>query len=130
MVEPELSYKIIGILFDVYNELGSGHREYIYERAIASEFGKKGIKFAEQVPTNLTYKGEVIGQYRFDFLVEEKIVLELKQGDRFSRKNFEQVTGYLQSKNLPLGILVNFTSSGVVSKRVLNPDNISKLVKD
>jgi len=130
LVEPELSYKIVGILFDVYNELGSGHREYIYERAIASEFRKSGIKFAEQVPTALTYKGEIIGQYRFDFLVEEKIVLELKQGDRFSRKNFEQVTGYLQSKNLPLGILVNFTSSGVVTKRVLNPDNISKLVKD
>jgi GxxExxY protein len=78
----------------------------------------------------LTYKGEIIGQYRFDFLVEGKIVLELKQGDRFSRKNFEQVTGYLQSKNLPLGILANFTSSGVVTKRVLSPENISKLVKD
>jgi GxxExxY protein len=125
-----LSYKIVGILYDVYNELGSGHREYVYERAIASEFRKSGIKFAEQVPANLTYKGEIIGQYRFDFLVEGKIVLELKQGDRFSRKNFEQVTGYLQLKNLPLGILANFTSSGVVTKRVLNPENISKLVKD
>jgi len=129
-VERELSYKIVGILYDVYNELGSGHREYIYERAIATEFGRRGITFAEQVPTNLTYKGEVIGQYRFDFLVENKIVLELKQGDRFSRKNFEQVTGYLQSKNLPLGLLANFTSNGVVTKRVLNPENISKLVKD
>ena len=125
-----MSYKIVGILYDVYNELGSGHREYVYERAIASEFRKTGIKFAEQIPTALTYKGEIIGQYRFDFLVEGKIVLELKQGDRFSRKNFEQVTGYLQSKNLPLGILANFTSSGVVTKRVLNPENISKLVKD
>jgi len=125
-----LSYKIVGILYDVYNELGSGHREYVYERAIASEFRKSGIKFAEQVPANLTYKGEIIGQYRFDFLVEGKIVLELKQGDRFSRKNFEQVTGYLQLKNLPLGILANFTSSGVVTKRVLSPENISKLVKD
>ena len=125
-----MSYKIVGILYDVYNELGSGHREYVYERAIASEFRKSGIKFAEQVPANLTYKGEIIGQYRFDFLVEGKIVLELKQGDRFSRKNFEQVTGYLQLKNLPLGILANFTSSGVVTKRVLNPENISKLVKD
>jgi GxxExxY protein len=125
-----LSYKIVGILYDVYNELGSGHREYVYERAIASEFRKSGIKFAEQVPANLTYKGGIIGQYRFDFLVEGKIVLELKQGDRFSRKNFEQVTGYLQLKNLPLGILANFTSSGVVTKRVLNPENISKLVKD
>jgi len=116
-----LSYKIIGILFDVYNELGHGYQERIYQRAIAEAFRRAGLKYEEQVPCKLSYGGTNIGRYFLDFLVDNKIVLEIKQGDRYSRTNFVQVTGYLKATGLPLGILANFTSNGVVFKRVLKP---------
>ncbi|EKE18631.1 MAG: hypothetical protein ACD_9C00276G0003 [uncultured bacterium] len=78
------------------------------------------INYKKQVACKLKYKDEEIGLYRFDFLVEDKIIVELKQGDFYSRQNFNQVLQYLKASNLKLAILINFTQNGVKSKRVLN----------
>ncbi|MBU2028549.1 GxxExxY protein [Patescibacteria group bacterium] len=120
VIYKELSYKIIGAVFEVFKELGSGFKERYYEDAIAKEFKNKGIKFKRQIPYKLTYKDEMIGSYRFDFLVEEKIIVELKQGNYFSKSNITQALQYLKASNLKLAILVNITSSGVKFKRILN----------
>jgi GxxExxY protein len=122
LIEPELSYKIVGILYDVSNAIGYGHREVVYCRAIAQAFTVAGIKFAEQVACNIIYKDKIVGKHVLDFLVEDKIVLEIKRGDRFVKNNFNQVISYLQTAHLSLAILANFTSQGVTFKRVLNPD--------
>ncbi len=123
LVEPELSYKIVGVLYDVYNELGFGHREIVYGRALATAFSKAGIKFSEQVACDIRFDNQIVGKHFFDFLVENRIILEIKRGDRFLKNNFNQVVSYLQTSHLPLAILANFTSNGVSFKRVLNPDN-------
>jgi len=120
LIYPELSYKIIGILFDVYNKLGPGYQEKYYQRAIASAFRKQRFAFREQVPIPLIYLEEKIGRYFLDFLIENKIVLEIKRGDRFSRKDIEQVYAYLKAKKLKLGLLANLTNRGVKFKRILN----------
>jgi len=120
VVYKELSYKIMGAVFEVFRELGYGFKERYYEDAIAKEFENKGIKFKRQVPHKLTYKDEIIGNYRFDFLVEGKIVVELKRGDFFSRSNITQALQYLKASNLKLAILINITSKGVKFKRILN----------
>lgn len=120
VIYKELSYKTMGAIFEVFRELGSGFKEKYYEDAIAKEFRIKGIEFKRQIPYKLMYKGEIIGNYRFDFLIEDKIIVELKQGDYFSKNNITQVLQYLKASGLKLAILVNITSGGVKFKRILN----------
>ena len=120
LIQPELSYKIVGALFSVYNELGAGHHEKYYQRAVASALRDSGINFKEQVSIPLNFRGANIGRYQLDFLVENKIVLELKKGDKFSKRNIDQVLQYLKSSDLPLAILANFSSDKVSFKRIVN----------
>ncbi|HAH04024.1 TPA: GxxExxY protein [Candidatus Komeilibacteria bacterium] len=122
LIYPDFSFKIIGILFDVYNELGFGYQEKYYQRAIASVFykNKNKIKFKEQVKIPLAFKRTKIGYYYLDFLIEDKIILEIKRGNYFSRQNIGQVYAYLKATNLKSGILANFTNKGVRYKRIIN----------
>jgi len=120
LVYPELSYKLVGIAFTVCNELGFGHLEKVYQRAFAKELSLEKLSFREQVVYPVHYKGEVIGKGYLDFLIEEKIIIELKRSDIFSRKNMEQVTNYLKLSGLNLAILVHFSKDGVKYKRIVN----------
>lgn len=120
IIYPELSYKIVGCLFGVYNIIGSNHREKFYQNALSHEFRSKGIQFKEQLPIELKYKGFKIGKDYLDFLIEDKIVLELKSGSFFSKKHLEQILEYLKVSGLKLGIIVNFGREGVRFHRVLN----------
>jgi len=120
LLYADLSYKIIGALFEVFNKLGPGYLEKYYQRAIATGLKEIGLKFQEQLYAPLIFKGVKIGKCFFDFLVEDKIVLELKTGDRFSKKDIEQIYSYLKIKNLKLGLLVNFTNQGVKFRRIIN----------
>lgn len=120
LVYPELSYKIVGLLYEVYNELGYGYQEKYYEKALAEAFKQEGLNYQEQLHIPLTFKNSKIGDYFLDFLVDDKIVVELKKGDRFSKKNIEQVYGYLKAKNLKLGILAQFATDGMKFKRIVN----------
>ncbi|OGF29851.1 hypothetical protein A2533_04735 [Candidatus Falkowbacteria bacterium RIFOXYD2_FULL_35_9] len=119
VIYKELSYKIVGVLFEVYNELGPGHKEKHYQSAVSKEFRDIGLKHAKELCAKLKFKDEVVGQYYFDFLVEDKIILELKCKDRLSRKDFDQVKGYLSQSGLKLGILALFNNDGVTFKRIL-----------
>lgn len=120
----ELSYKIIGLMNEVYNELGYGYQEKYYEQAVAKIFNINKINYLRQVPYKLIFREEIIGRYYIDFIVEKQVVLELKKGNYFPKKNIEQVVAYLKATNLNLGILINFTPNNVKFKRILNPNNL------
>jgi GxxExxY protein len=120
LVYPELSYKLIGCAFEVYNELGFGHAEKFYQKAMAIQLKKEGLKFKEQVYTPLKFKGELIGKQYFDFLVDDKIIVELKKNNNFSKGNIDQVKQYLITSKLQLALLINFSPSGIISKRIVN----------
>lgn len=120
LLYPELSFRIIGILFDVDNQLGCGHKEKYYENAVAAALDKSGISYKRQVYAPLEYNGDVIGKYFFDFFIEEKIILELKQGNFFSQQNIKQVYSYLKVHDIKLGIIAQFTSEGLKYKRIVN----------
>jgi GxxExxY protein len=124
VIYKELSYQIVGILFDVYNDLGYGYQEKYYEKAVSKYFVANSIRFQNQVPFKIAAKGEIIGRYYVDFIVENKIVLEIKKGNYFSKRNIEQVKGYLKATGLKLAILANFTPKGIRFIRVLNPANL------
>jgi len=83
-----------------------------YQKALAVGFLQSGLKFKEQVYSPLIYENNKIGRYFLDFLVEDKIVVELKNGEKFLRGNINQVYSYLRANSLPLGILINFTREG------------------
>ncbi len=120
---PELSYQIVGSAFEVFNELGPGLRERTYERALAEIFSQRGIKYKEQVYVPVKMKsGTVVGTHLLDFVVENKIVVELKCGNFFSRKEIDQVVGYLTVTKLELAIILQFAKSEVRQKRILNPN--------
>jgi len=115
-----LSYKIVGILFDVYNELGGGYQEKYYQRAVSKRFKRENIKFQEQISVPLKFDKEKIGQYFLDFLIEKKIILEIKISPRFYLRDIRQVLGYLKAANLQLAILASFSRNGLIFKRVVN----------
>lgn len=120
MVQPELSYRIVGALFDVYNALGHGLLEKTYQRAVAEALKNRGLAFKEQVPVPIAFQGVEVGKQYLDFLIEDKVILELKQGDRFKKGNLDQVNAYLKSGNKQLAILANFTKEGVLFRRIVN----------
>ncbi|MCK6650176.1 MAG: GxxExxY protein [Bacteroidia bacterium] len=120
---PELSYKIVGVLYSVHNEMGSGFLERYYQKGIASELRKNQINFKEQVKVDLVLNGEIIASGVVDFIIEDQIILEIKQGNSFLKTNIDQLNSYLKMSKLQLGILVNFTSRGLLFKRIVNINN-------
>jgi GxxExxY protein len=120
LILPDLSYQIVGALYDVYNEIGFGHREYVYQRAVAEAFRDRRIDFIEQYAVPLVFHEKRIGDYRLDFLIDKKVILELKQGNKFLPTNIKQTLGYLKALDIRLGILANFTKDGVLFRRVVN----------
>ena len=116
----DLSYELVGILFEVYNELGYGYKEIYYERAIKHFLDEKKIPYKEQAPFILSFHGKIIGRYYLDFLIDGKVVLEIKKGNYFSKRNIEQINEYLKKTGMSLAILANFTPSGVKFKRIVN----------
>ncbi len=113
-------YKIMGCCFEVFNDLGYGLREKAYQKALEEVMLKQGINFKSQLCVPIKVGEKTIGRYYLDILVEGKIALELKVGNHFHKRDIAQLYSYLKSKNILLGILVNVTSSGMESKRVLN----------
>lgn len=123
LVYKEECYKIIGILYRVYKDLGGDLLEKHYQKAVATALRLEGINFNEQYPIKLYYEKNYIGIYYIDFLLQigdARIVLEIKKNKNFGLKNIKQVNNYIKTLGVKLGILANFTSSGVIYKRIVN----------
>ncbi len=108
--EKDLSDKIIGCAFKVYNELGSGFLEKVYENALLYELRKNGIACNNQVPLKVFYDRMVVGEYFADVLVESKIIIELKVCEKLTNIHDAQLINYLKATKLKLGYLLNFCS--------------------
>ena len=129
LVYPELSYKIVGILYNVYNHLGGGYQEKVYQKAINNELKINKIPFLQQVRTNINYNSRSIGEYYLDFIIDHKIVLELKISPSFSVRDIMQVLNYLKQSSLELGILASLNRNNIIYKRILRgKKNLSSIV--
>ena len=120
LIYAELHYDIAGILFEVFRTVGPGYKEKYYQKAVAEGLRKYKMQFREQVPVPLIFQGKRIGTNFLDFLIEEKVILELKKGDYFNRQTIEQINQYLKATDLKLGLVAVFTSKGVKIKRIVN----------
>lgn len=113
----DLSYKIRGCAFQVYNVLGFGHKEMVYQKALALELKKAKINFEREKSLAIIYDGEKVGTYKPDFVVDDKVLIELKAVP-FMPKDFEvQLTYYLKGTNYKLGFLINFGSKRLDIRR-------------
>lgn len=119
IIYPELSYKLVGICIDVFKNIGGGYQEKYYQRAVGKALEQAAIPFKPQLKIDLSFKGEKIGRYFIDFVIENKIVLELKSGSLIYARDIKQVLAYLESSGLELGIIALFKKRRVIFKRIL-----------
>lgn len=127
MREDDLTYKVIGCAMKVHAILGSGYQEIIYQRALAIELAKQGIRFVREYKMQVFYKGIKIGERRVDFLIEDWLVLEIKAVSNLEDSFLAQTMNYLEMFKFSYGLLINFGSSRLVCKRIYNlkhPDNL------
>lgn len=120
IVQKELSYRIVGILFSVHSELGNRFQEKYYQRAVEEALKTNNIAFKKELKVDLSYNNKKIGKYFLDFLIEKCLVLEIKTVPRLIPKDFKQVLSYLTANNIELGILANFRTEHLTYKRILN----------
>jgi GxxExxY protein len=115
----ELAYKIVGAALEVHRILGSGFLEAIYEQALAYELGLRQISFERQAPIGVSYKGRELGEYRAGFVVDKKIVLEIKAVSVLVAAHESQAHHYLAATCIRLAILLNFGASSLQFKRII-----------
>jgi GxxExxY protein len=113
-----VTQEVIGAAIAVHTELGPGFLESIYEQALGVEFAIRGIAFVRQKAVPLFYRDHQIGEHRLDFLVEEKIVVELKAVEALENVHFAIVRSYLKATQLSDGLILNFSSMPLTVKRV------------
>lgn len=119
--ESELTGRIIGLAMEVHRTLGNGFQEVIYQRAMAIELKKNLISFDREQEITISYKGEPIGSRRADFLIEGKILVELKAISELEDVHLAQAINYLEAYGLEIGLLLNFGNKTLQFKRVMKP---------
>lgn len=113
----QLTETIIGACYDVYNELGFGYLESVYENSLIIELKDHNLSTQNQVPLDVSYKGQTVGNYVADVLVDDKIILELKSIRQLDEKQEAQLVNYLTTTGYDVGLLINFGPDGVQVKR-------------
>ena len=117
MEHEEVTRKIIGCAYRVYNAMGFGFLESVYEKCLLIELRKAGLKVAAQVSVPVTYDGQSAGDFTADLVVEDAVIVELKSVQRLIRAHEVQLVNYLVATGIPVGLLINFGETKVEVKR-------------
>lgn len=117
----DITEKIIGSSFEVHKFLGNGFQEVIYQRALAWEMSQRGLEYAREIEQHIFYKNlpEPIGTRRADFVVENKVLVELKAIIQLEDVHLAQALNYLKAYKLEVGLLINFGSKSLTFKRLI-----------
>ena len=113
----EITYQIRGAVFEVNRILGFGFLEKVYEKALIIELLVRGLRAESQVPINVSYKNEVVGEYFADIVVEGQVIIELKAVDQLQKIHEAQLLNYLKATGYKMGLLINFTHPKAEIKR-------------
>jgi len=120
LLYKELSYKIIGFAFKIYNTLGSGLKEKFYSDAFEELLKQESITYQRELYSPIKIREKIIARNFFDFLIDDKVLVELKSGSDKYKEVCSQTYNYLRIKGLKLGLVIRFTKDGVKSKRIPN----------
>ena len=121
MIHDQLTYSVIGCAMKVHNTLGSGFQEVIYQRCLAIEMDRASLDFGREVDQPIYYEGIEVGTRRADFIVANRIVVELKALSALEDIHIAQVRNYLRVYGFEIGLLLNFGASRLEYKRIFNP---------
>ena len=121
LIHGELSEQIIKSFYHVYNTLGPGFLEKVYENALCISLRKQGLTVDQQLPITVRFEGEVVGEYFADLRVESCIILEVKAGETIVPEHEAQLLNYLKATGYQLGIILNFGPTATFSRRVFSP---------
>ena len=126
LLYPDLSYKLQGCFFKVYNILGFGHKEIAYQRALEQELTIQNISFEREMHLSITYKDKTIAEYVPDLVIDDKIIVEIKALEFLPNKFITQLINYLKGTNFQLGYLVNFGAPKLqIIRRIWTPKFVS-----
>ena len=117
MEYAEITEKIIGCAYTVYNKMGFGFAESVYENCLMIELGKAGLEFESQKPITACYEGKTVGEFFADLLVEDEIIVELKSVRHLAQRHEVQLVNYLVATGKDVGLLLNFGEERVEAKR-------------
>ena len=117
IIHKELSYKLVGLAYTVHKTLGPGLLESCYEGGMAVELQHAGVPFQRQQVFPVNYKGEYIGGYIADFVVDNKVILEFKSVKALNTEMTAQLINYLKISHIPVGYLINFQGIKLIWKR-------------
>ncbi len=117
MKHEDITHKIIGCAYEVYNKLAFGFLESVYKKAMVIELNKSNIQVEAEKALKVYYENQVVGDFFVDLLVENEIVVELKSVENLNRAHEVQLVNYLNALNKEIGLLINFGPSGVNLKR-------------
>ncbi len=116
-----ITFKIIGCAMKVHNTLGNGFQEVIYQRCLAIEFEKAGLKFSREVEQIIYYDGVEVGTRRADFVVENMVIVELKALINLEDVHLAQAKNYVVAYDFSTGLLINFGANSLQYKKLFNP---------
>ena len=117
--EKEITEKITGIAFKTQNEIGPGFAEKVYQKVFENFLLESGLKYRKECYSKLIVDDKIVGSYRLDFLIEGKVVVELKTRDSIYNKDISQVLNYLKFNNIKVGLLLYFGNFRVKIKRLV-----------
>src|SRR5258706_7279464 len=120
MEKDELTYTIIGCAMKVHNRLGNGYQEVIYQRCLAIELEKAGIKFQRELELHIYYEGIHVGTRRADFVIGDKLIVETKAKITLEDMHLAQAKNYVVTYGFPRGLLINFGSISLQFKLIFN----------
>ena len=117
MQYEKLTKKIIAAAYHVYNKMGFGFLESVYEKCLLIELRKNGLRAESQKPITVKYENEVVGEFKADILVEDTVILELKSVRQITKAHEVQLVNYLVATGKPVGLMLNFGEHKVEVKR-------------
>lgn len=118
-IYSDLTEKIIGCAYKVYNKLGAGFLEKIYENALVIELKNQKLEVLQQSPINVYYEDVLIGEYVADLIIENKVIVELKAVSELSKSHEVQLVNYLKATGIEVGLLINFGNEIKIKRRVM-----------
>ncbi|MBX2991249.1 MAG: GxxExxY protein [Bacteroidetes bacterium] len=121
-LHQDLTEKIIGCFYEVYNQLGYGFLERVYERSMVIELSRCGLEVRTQVPIKVQYKGEQVGDYYADIIVNDLVIVELKAAEVAAEEHEFQLINYLKATEIEIGLLLNFGKQPVVRRKIFTND--------
>lgn len=117
MEDEDLTGKIIACAYTVHNSLGAGFLESVYQKAMAIELAKQGLSGVMEKKVPVYYAGEMVGDFRADMVVEDRVMVEIKAVEKIAAPHEVQLVNYLVATNTPIGLLINFGPQSVEIKR-------------